>query len=170
MGGDEGVELRLELGCALADRPCDVGTGPQSDVGVNGETREDLLPELRHQAIDHQDLDQTGVRHFEQVFVLELAGREAEHGFGLVLAPEALVERGEALVHAAALTHEDLLPGEIVELGDRRRAGPGDDDLARIAVDRRGEVDQLQALGSDCQSSESHVSLSGREVGKDAVA
>jgi len=43
---------------------------PHSDGVVHGQVREDLFPEVREVIIDDRDLDQSGVDHLEQIFVL----------------------------------------------------------------------------------------------------
>ena len=141
----ERVQGREQLRAVLADGDGERAAGAHGDVLVDGEVRKDLLPEVGEIVVDHDGRDQAGVHHLEQVVVLEVRRRLADHHRRLPLGLELLVEREQALVVAAELAGEDFLARQVLDGGDRRRAGTGDQDLADVLPGGIAEVDVLLA-------------------------
>ena len=66
-----GFNCRDQLRAALAHRPRVVAVLAHLHSRVQRDVRQDLLPELREEVVDDDDLQEARVAHFEDVFVLE---------------------------------------------------------------------------------------------------
>src|SRR5262249_7850060 len=97
---------------------------------------------------------------------------QVELDFRLVLLPEPLVERLQALVITRCLAHVDTLAGEVVERFELGRFGAGDNEFAdRPSTFVAGnEVDLLEPLVRNRQIAEGDVAQAVFDKGKQLVA
>ena len=98
-------------------------------------------------AVHHGGVDQAGVHHLQDVFILEVFFRGDDFHRLLASGGEPRIQRHEAFVVGARRAHVDAAPGELIDRGGRRHIRRGDQDLADVLVDGgRREVDQLAAF------------------------
>jgi hypothetical protein len=74
------VQRALELRASFPDGPGDVAAGAHSQLRMEGERREDLLPDPGFVAVDDEDLHEPRPQHLEQVFILRVLGGRNEDG------------------------------------------------------------------------------------------
>ena len=118
--------------------------------------------------VDHDDGDETGVHHLEQVLVLEQLVGEGQLRRRASRQTEAIVQADEALVVAARLPDDDLFAAQVVDGLELRfvRAGrPGDDDLVHSGHEGLGEVHELSARVGNSDVPDRDVAIALGEPG-----
>ena len=75
VGRDEAIDVGLQTGRISPDRPGDLLTGADRDIGVHNDVREHLSPEFGQVAVGDGDPDEPGVDHLEEVFGLQVLAR-----------------------------------------------------------------------------------------------
>ena len=115
----ERIQRRRQLRAVLAHGDGEVAARAHGHVFVNAQIRKDLLPEVRQIVVNDDGRNQPRVHHLDQVVVLEVLRRGANHDRRLPLGLEPVVEREQALMVAARFADEDLLSRQGVNRGNR---------------------------------------------------
>ena len=89
--------------------------GAQNDRGLWTNVREDLLPEVGDVAIHHGGVDQAGVHHLQDVFILEVFLRGDDFHRLLAGGGEPRIQRHETFVVGARRTHVHAAAGELFD-------------------------------------------------------
>ena len=120
-------------------------------------------------AVHHGHREEPGIDHLEQVLVLQVLVGRPHPDLRLAGLAERGVQAPQALVVTAGGADADLLPAEIVEALEGRGGRPGDDQLAHVRQEGRGEVHLLPALGRDGEVGGGDVTPAAEEPREELV-
>jgi hypothetical protein len=107
-------------GLFFAKGPGDVALAGHGGILVNRDVVKDLVPERGLVAVHHDQGDEAGIEHLEQVFIFQVLVCRHNLDRAFTFAFKAFVEFSKALVIAARFSDMDLFSGKVVEAGDFR--------------------------------------------------
>ena len=157
---DVGIHARHELRYVFSNRPCDVPTATDHNIGFQNDIRKNWRPHFHNMRIGHRQVHDSRIDELEDVRVIEVRFGFDDLHLVLPLADETLVQRLEMLDIAAARQDIKAAARKIVDGVNHRAVAMADDNLIDFGQIGIGEIDDLCAFIGDSVVGGANVSTS----------